>query len=86
MELLLLLLLLPVAWLVLLPGRVARRARAFRFPLAGILAGGAVALWVGLQLFSASTPPPVDYAAGERDLRAILLEPETAPRYSSVRP
>ena len=87
MELLLLLLLVPIVWLVLLPGRVAKRARAFRFPIAGLLAGSAVALWVGLQVFSAAGPQSaIDYAAGDTELRAILLEPETAPRYSSVTP
>ena len=86
MELLLLLVLVPIAWLVLLPRRITARARSTRFTGAGLLAGIAIAAWVGLQLFSSAPPasPAIDYTAGDSDLRAILLEPETAPRYSSV--
>jgi hypothetical protein len=85
MELLLLLVLVPIAWLVLLPGRVAKHARRYRFTGAGLLAGLAIAAWIGIQAFSSSTPTQrkVDYTAGDTELRAILLEPETAPRYSS---
>lgn len=86
MELLLLLVLVPIAWLVLLPRRIAKRLRAFRLPAAGLLAGGAVAVWVGLQFVATPQHSSADYAAGDSELRAILLEPETAPRYSSVRP
>ncbi|MBN9360196.1 MULTISPECIES: hypothetical protein [unclassified Devosia] len=82
MELLFLLLLIPVAWLLLLPGRIAKRARKYRFTGAGILLGALVAGWVGVQAMSKPPVEAVDYAAGDSDLRAILLQPETAPRYS----
>lgn len=82
MELLFLLLLVPVAWLLLLPGRLAKRARKYRFTGAGILVGVLVAGWIGIQAFSGPPQQKVDYAAGDSDLRAILLQPETAPRYS----
>ena len=75
MELLFLLLLIPVFWLLLLPGRIAKRARKYRFTGAGILVGVLVAGWIGVA-------ETVDYAAGDSDLRAILLQPDTAPRYS----
>ncbi len=83
MELLLLLLLVPIAWLVLLPSRIAKHARRYRFTGAGLIAGIAVAAWIGIQMFTAAPPQQkVDYAAGDPELRAILLQPETAPRYS----
>jgi len=82
MELLFLLLLIPAAWLLLLPGRLAKRARKYRFTGAGILLGVLVAGWVGMQAMSKPQAETVDYAAGDSDLRAILLRPETAPRYS----
>jgi hypothetical protein len=82
MELLFLLLLVPAAWLLLLPGRLAKRARKYRFTGAGILLGVLVAGWVGVQALSKPPAETVDYAAGDSDLRAILLQPETAPRYS----
>ena len=83
MELLLLLLLVPIIWLLLLPGRIAKRARKYRFTGAGILAGVLVAGWIGIQAFSGAAQQRVDYAEGDDQLRAILLQPETAPRYSS---
>ena len=86
MELLLLLVLVPIVWLIFLPGRIAKRVRAFRLPAAGLLAVGAAAVWIGLQFVSAPAQPGIDYSAGDSDLRAILLEPETAPRYSSIKP
>ncbi len=82
MELLFLLLLIPVAWLLLLPKRLARRARKYRFTGAGILLGVMVAGWVGVQAMSKPPVETVDYSAGDSDLRAILLRPDTAPRYS----
>jgi hypothetical protein len=82
MELLLLLLLVPIFWLLLLPGRIAKRARKYRFTGAGILAGALVAGWIGIQAFSGPPPAKVDYTAGDTELRAILLQPENAPRYS----
>lgn len=82
MELLFLLLLIPVVWLLLLPGRLAKRARKYRFTGAGILVGVLVAGWIGMQSLSKPPAETVDYAAGDSDLRAILLQPETAPRYS----
>lgn len=82
MELLFLLLLIPVVWLLLLPGRLAKRARKYRFTGAGILVGVLVAGWIGIQAFSGSPQQKVDYAEGDDQLRAILLQPETAPRYS----
>jgi hypothetical protein len=82
MELLFLLLLIPVLWLLLLPGRIAKRARKYRFTGAGILVGVLIAGWIGVQAMSRPPAETVDYAAGDSDLRAILLQPETAPRYS----
>jgi hypothetical protein len=82
MELLFLLLLIPVLWLLLLPGRIAKRARKYRFNGAGILVGVLIAGWIGVQAISKPSVEAVDYAAGDSDLRAILLQPETAPRYS----
>ena len=82
MELLFLLLLIPIVWLLLLPGRIAKRARRYRFTGAGILVGVLVAGWIGVQAFS---PPPnakADYSAGDSEVRALLLQPNTVPRYS----
>ena len=86
MELLLLLLLVPIGWLVLMPRRAKPRARAIRFTGAGVLMGVAIAAWVGLQMFATprSAQSGVDYTAGDSELRAILLTPEAAPRYSSA--
>ena len=83
MELLLLLLLVPIVWLLMLPGRIAKRARKYRFTAAGILVGVLVAGWIGVQAFSGAGRQRVDYAEGDDQLRALLLQPETAPRYSS---
>lgn len=83
MELLLLLLLVPIAWLLMLPGRVAKRLRKYRFTGAGILAGVLVVGWIGMQVFSGPPPVKQDYSAGDTELRALLLQPETAPRYSA---
>lgn len=83
MELLLLLLLVPIVWLLMLPGRIAKRARKYRFTAAGILVGVLVASWIGVQAFSGAGQQRVDYAEGDDQLRAMLLQPETAPRYSS---
>lgn len=82
MELLLLLLLVPIIWLGLLPGRIAKRARKYRVAGAGVLVGALVAGWVGIQAFSGPPAAKADYSAGDTELRAILLQPETAPRYS----
>lgn len=85
MELLLLLLLVPIIWLGLLPGRIAKRAREYRMAGASLLGGALVAGWIGLQVISSPqqpAAPKVDYSAGDTELRAILLQPETAPRYS----
>jgi hypothetical protein len=85
MELLLLLLLVPIAWLVLLPGRIAKHVRRYRIAGAGIIAVAGLAVWVGVQALSSQpAQQPVDYAAGDTALRSILLQPETAPRYSST--
>ncbi len=86
MELLLLLLLLPIGWLVLMPRRAKSRVHVIRFTSAGVLMGVAIAAWVGLQMFSGpqTAQSGVDYTAGDSELRAILLTPETAPRYSSA--
>jgi hypothetical protein len=81
MELLLLLLLVPIIWLVLLPGRIAKRARKYRMAGASVLFGAMIAGWVGIQAFSAAQPK-LDYSAGDTELRALLLQPEIAPRYS----
>lgn len=82
MELLLILLLLiPIAWLLLL-GRLAKGVKKYRFTGLGAvllaLAGG----WIAMQVTAKPANAPVDYTASDDDLRAILLEPETAPRYS----
>ncbi|MDB5541278.1 MAG: hypothetical protein JWQ89_3005 [Devosia sp.] len=82
MELLLLLLLVPIFWLALLPGRVAKRARRYRLTGAGVLAGALIAAWIGIHAFSRPPEPAVDYAAGDTELRALLQQPEAAPRYS----
>jgi hypothetical protein len=82
MELLFLLLLIPIIWLLLLPGRIAKRARRYRFTGAGILVGALVAGWIGLHALSGPPHQKIDYADGDDQLRAILLQPETAPRYS----
>ena len=72
MELLFLLLLVPIAWLMLLPRRVAGAVRRFRMPTAGILAG---ILLLGFVLLRAPTPapePPTDYSVGDTALRALI--------------
>lgn len=82
MELLLLLLLLiPLAWLLLL-GRIAKGAKKYRFTGIGALILALAAGWIGMQVTTKPANAPVDYAASDDDLRAILLEPESAPRYS----
>ena len=82
MELVLLLLLVPLVWVWLLPRRVARRARKFRFTGIAALVLAVAAGWLGMQVTARPANAPVDYAARDDDLRAILSEPETAPRYS----
>lgn len=82
MELLFLLLLVPIVWLLLLPGRIAKRVRKYRFAGAGVLAAVLVAGWFGMQAISGPPPVKLDYSAGDSELRAMLLQPETAPRYS----
>ena len=72
MELLFLLLLVPIAWLMLLPRRVAGAVRRFRMPTAGILAG---ILLLGFVLMRAAPPaaePPTDYTLGDTALRALI--------------
>jgi hypothetical protein len=82
MELLLLLLLLiPLAWLLLL-GRLAKGLKKHRFAGLGALILAVAVGWIGIQVTARPPTPPVDYTASEDDLRAILLEPESAPRYS----
>jgi len=75
-ELLLILLLVPLAWLLLLPRRVAGFVRAIRIPGAGILIAVMI---LGLILVRAPRGGPADYAAGDAALRA-LLEPTVATR------
>jgi L-lactate permease len=82
MELLLLLFLIPLAWLFMLPGRAAKRAKKFRLTGIAAIVLAVAAGWIGMQVTAKPTNAPVDYAASENDLRAILLEPEAAPRYS----
>lgn len=82
MELLLLLLLLiPLAWLLLL-GRLAKSVKKYRFAGLGAVILALAAGWIGMQVTAKPAVAPVDYTASEDDLRAILLEPESAPRYS----
>ncbi len=72
MELLLLLLVLPLAWLLLLPRRVAGVARRFSVPGFGILIGAVV---LGFIMLRAAPPAPetiTDYAAGDTALRVLL--------------
>ena len=82
MELFLVLLLVPLVWLWLLPGRLAKRAKKYRLAGIGVLllliAGG----WIGLQVTQRPDNAPVDYAAGDNALRALLAQPEAEPRYS----
>jgi hypothetical protein len=83
MELLVVLLLIvPIAWLWLLPGRVAKRARKHRFAGIGALLLAIAIGWIGLFVTARPDNAPVDYAQGDNELRAILGQPETAPRYS----
>lgn len=82
MELLLLLLLLiPLAWLLLL-GRLAKGLKKHRFAGIGALVLAVAAGWIVMQVTARPANAPVDYTASDDDLRAILLEPESAPRYS----
>lgn len=82
MELLLLLLLLiPLAWLLLL-GRIAKSAKKYRFAGIGAVLLAVAAGWIGMQVTAKPANAPVDYTASDDDLRALLLEPEAAPRYS----
>jgi hypothetical protein len=83
MELLLLLLLLPLIWLLLLPGRIAKGVRQYRFIGIGVLAIALVAGWFVLQFPLGPPQQSMDYAAGDTELRNILMQPENAPRYSS---
>ena len=71
MELLLLLLVIPVAWLMLLPSRIAGTLRRHRFAGAGILAAVAFGAFLMLQL-NRPTETPADYAQGDAALRAML--------------
>lgn len=83
MELFLVLLLVPLVWLWLLPGRIAKRARKYRFAGIGVLLFAIAAGWIGLQVTARPDNAPVDYAAGDQDLRAILQETGGVPLYSS---
>ena len=71
MELLFLLLLIPVAWLLLLPSRIAGTLQRHRVALASIVAIVALGGFMMLQL---NHPPEVvaDYAEGDATLRAML--------------
>ena len=82
MELLLLLLLIPLVWLWLLPGRIAKRAKKYRLAGMGALVLAIAVGWIGLQVTARPDNAPVDYAAGDNDLRAILAAPAADPRYS----
>lgn len=83
MELLLVLLLIPLAWLFIMPGRRApKRARTFRFAGVGAIILAIAAGWIGVQVTTRPANAPVDYSASDDDLRAILMEPASAPRYS----
>ena len=73
MELLFLLLLVPIAWLMLLPRRVAGAVRRFRMPTAGILAGILLLGFVLLRTPAPAPPePPTDYSIGDTALRALI--------------
>jgi len=61
--------------------RRKRRAPSNKLAGLGVLAVIAIAVVVGLQVWPSSTPE-VDYSTGDGDLRAILLDPTTAPRYA----
>lgn len=72
-ELLLLLLIVPIAWLVMLPRRIAGAARRYRFQAVGVLLVLMVAGWFAIDV--AGRPPApsqADYAAGDTALRALL--------------
>lgn len=82
MELLLLLLLLiPIAWLLLL-GRLAKGMKKYRFAGLGVVLLALAVGWIGMQVTAKPVNAPVDYAEGDDALRAILSQPDTAPRYS----
>ncbi len=82
MELLLILLLLiPIAWLILL-GRLAKGVKKYRFAGLGAVLLAVAAGWIVMQVTAKPANAPVDYAASADDLRAILSQPEAAPRYS----
>jgi len=83
MELLLLLLLIPIAWLALVRRRMANEARRYRMSTAGIAVGAALAVWVAFLAFSGPSQQKVDYGTGDDQVRAILHQPDVAPRYSS---
>ena len=73
MELLVVLLLIvPIAWLWLLPGRVAKRARKYRFASIGALLLAIAIGWIGLFVTARPDNAAVDYAQGDNELRAIL--------------
>lgn len=82
MELFFVLLLVPLAWLFIMPGGVKKRAGAFRFAGIGAIILAVAAGWIGVQVTTRPTNAPVDYAASDDSMRALLSEPETAPRYS----
>lgn len=71
MEFLFLLLLVPIAWLFLLPARIAGTVRRHRIATADILVTFALGGFVLLQL-TRPVDRPADYAEGDATLRAML--------------
>jgi hypothetical protein len=72
MELLLLLLIVPIAWLVLLPSRIAGAARRYRFAGVGVLLVLLIGGWFAIQALAVAPESRADYAAGDSALRALL--------------
>ncbi len=73
MELLLLLLIVPIAWLMMLPRRIAGAVRRYRFHTVGVLLVLMVGGWFAIDVaMRSAAETPADYAAGDTALRALL--------------
>ena len=72
MELLLLLLILPIAWLVMLPKRIAGAVRRYRVQVVGVLLVILVGGWFAIETATRPAELRADYAAGDTALRALL--------------
>ncbi len=72
MELLVLLLLIPIAWLLFLPARLAGALRRHRGAGIAVLAVVLVGGWLVLHALNPAPEARTDYAAGDAALRALL--------------